>query len=142
MTPGTIDRLCARILDRSCPWDTYPALANEVRAALDSLTSELDEERTKTALLMQPVPEVHGDFPWQMMRLWCANRDVEKREQRAALEVGSRRITDLERVIREELGCCLECFHALEENSGHEADCPIAIEQGLNLLDLPESEQT
>ena len=55
-----------------------------ITAARESvrLRVELDDERAKVGILMQPVPEVHGDFPWQMMRLWCANRDVEKREQR------------------------------------------------------------
>lgn len=64
--------------------------------------------------------------------------DLEK-DAREALEGAMGRVVELERIIREELGYCVECFHALEVNSGHEADCPIAIEQGLNLVPVPEN---
>jgi hypothetical protein len=56
-----------------------------------------NELRDKVALLMQPIPEVHGDFPWQMMRLWCLSRDEEKREQRQQ----AARLAEFERLARE-----------------------------------------
>jgi hypothetical protein len=53
----------------------------------DGLLKELDEEREKVGLLLQPKPtDLPGDFPWQMMRQWCANRDAEKRAARTALQ--------------------------------------------------------
>lgn len=51
----------------------------------DGLLKELDEEREKVGLLLQPKPtDLPDDFPWQMMRQWCANRDAEKHAERVA----------------------------------------------------------
>src|SRR5690606_34841475 len=63
---------------------------------LKSCRTELDEAREKVDLLMQPVPEVHGDFPWQMMRLWCSNYALEKRRWREDVAERERRIAELE----------------------------------------------
>jgi hypothetical protein len=67
------------------------ALADANKRA-EGLLRELDEEREKTALLMQPTPVCSDpEFPWAMMRLWLANRDEEKRAHREALDAANKR---------------------------------------------------
>ena len=75
---------------------TLEAALAERDRELQSCRTELDEAREKVDLLMQPVPEVHGDFPWQMMRLWCSNYALEKRRWREDVAERERRVAELE----------------------------------------------
>jgi hypothetical protein len=60
--------------------------AADLATLADDLSKELDEEREKVGLLMQPRPEDTGEFPWQMMRLWCLNYKAEKMKHRTDVE--------------------------------------------------------
>lgn len=70
-----------------------------LRDQIVELTRDRDEAFAKVDLLMQPKPapileaeqrlkdiEAALRFPWEMMRLWCVNRDNEKRLARVELE--------------------------------------------------------
>lgn len=55
------------------------------------LTRELDQEREKVGLLMQPPASGDvGDFPWQMMRMWSANYAEEKQRWRKDVTAAER----------------------------------------------------
>jgi hypothetical protein len=71
----------------------------DVTVYVEQLRKELDEANAKIGILMQPKPgpileaeqqlrniEAALRFPWEMMRLWCINRDREKADARAEIE--------------------------------------------------------
>jgi hypothetical protein len=67
-------------------------------AEIERLRAERDAALERVGLLMQPPPDIppgQERFPWEMMRLWCANRDEEKRAHREEIARLEKEIADL-----------------------------------------------
>lgn len=68
---------------------------------LEQVLEELNQERDKVGLLMQPIPKVHGDFPWQMMRLWVQDLDRAKQAHRTEVRLLKEKVAELEAKVSE-----------------------------------------
>lgn len=71
----------------------------QLESALASRDALINEQQEKIDLLMQPIPEVHGDFPWQMVRR-IAELEEALRELRTAANEGVNRADDYGRLCR------------------------------------------
>jgi hypothetical protein len=69
-----------------------------LRAERDAALERVGLLIERVGLLMQPPPDIppgQERFPWEMMRLWCANRDEEKRAHREEIARLEKEIADL-----------------------------------------------